>query len=500
MSVVIVGAGNVGLETASQLAARHELVLIDRRATPGLRALLEAHPRVRFVQADAADPEQLEAALAQGLEQRAPTGLLCTVGTRSDASAASDLHGFVRDFETNVFGNLVALKALLPRMLAAGRGKLAVVSSTSAHHAPRDLTAYAPSKWALASLCAALRGELRGRGVALEVVAPTTLRNRHSAVFTTDFGLAPERVGEVLARGLERGDGRYRFLPRSRRAIHGLERLAPGVLDRVAGLRADRRRRFASTRVASALITGASSGLGRELARVYARELRELWIVARSGAALAGLRAEIESQTSCRVHVRALDLGEPGAVETLAREAAGVELLINNAGLRVEGDIVDTPLADFRRSYALNFLAPVELATALLSGPRPPRKLVNVLSTTAIAGRRGLAAYASSKAALWTFTRSLRRVHGDERQVLEILPASFDSRLVAAGRRHRATDGQGGPAQHAPAARRLTAHAVAERIRSAEAGGVERLLLPLEARLFLCLEALAPPLFRRLFP
>jgi NAD(P)-dependent dehydrogenase (short-subunit alcohol dehydrogenase family) len=498
LKVVVLGAGNVGLAAASRLASEHALVLVDRRDPPGLSALRAAHPGLRFVRADASDPAALEAALAPALGDGPVAGLLCTVGTRSAASARDDLPGFERDFETNVFGNLVPIRLLLPRMLAAGRGKLAVVSSTSAHHAPRDLTAYAPSKWALASLCRALRGELRGTGVALDVVAPTTLRNRYSEAFTTDAGIAPERVGALLARRLARSGSRELFLPPSRRAIHWLERLAPGGLDRAAGLRAGRRRRYARTPVASALITGASRGLGRELARCYAPSLRELWIVARSAAALESLRSELVGQTGCRVHVRAVDVGDPGAVEALAADAAGVELLINNAGLRVEGSLVETPLVDFRACYAVDFLGPVRLTRALLAGPSPPRKLVNVLSTTAIAGRSGLGAYASAKAALWSFTRSLRRVHGGSLQVLEVLPASFESGLVAESRRHG--DDGGGPTRQAPSARRLGAGELAARIRRAEATGRERLLVPLEARLFLALEALAPPLFRRLFP
>jgi NAD(P)-dependent dehydrogenase (short-subunit alcohol dehydrogenase family) len=500
LSVVVLGAGNIGLATASRLAARQRILLLDRREPPGLGPLLAGHPGVRFVRADVSDPCQLEAALAQGLAEQPLTALLCTVGTRSSAGALDDPTGFERDFDTNLFGNLVPLQLLLPRLLAAGRGKLAVVSSTSGHHAPCDLTAYAPSKWALASLCGALRSELRGSGVGLDVVAPTNLRNRHSEVFTSDFGLEPERVGDLLARRLERRGGRELFLPRSRRAIHLLERLAPAVLDRAAGLRAGRRRRFARTRVDSALITGASRGLGRELARSYAPTLRELWIVARSAPELEALRVELESRSDCRVHARAVDMGRSEAVAALAEEVAGVELVINNAGLRVEGSVVETPLADFRACQAVNFLGPVRLASALLAAPRPPRKLVNVLSTTAIAGRRGLGAYASSKAALWSFTRSLRRVRGEPLQVLEVLPASFDSGLVAGSRRHGPAGAPGGPAQHAPAARRSSARALAARIHGAEAAGCERLLVPLEARLFLWLEALAPPLFRRLFP
>jgi NAD(P)-dependent dehydrogenase (short-subunit alcohol dehydrogenase family) len=473
LNVVILGAGNVGLATAARLAPEHALVLVDRRAGQGLRKLREAHPEVAFVQADASVPSQLEAAFAGAFGGAPIDALVCTVGTRSPAGAVDDFAGFRRDFDTNVFGNLVPIRAAVPRMSPAGR--ITVVSSTSGHHAPSDLSAYAPSKWALEVLCGALGSELATRGIEVRVVAPTTLRNRHSDVFTTPRGLPPERVALVIARGLAGRGRRHAFVPRSRRAIHLLERLAPGWLDWAAGLRPLRRRGFARSAIATGLITGASSGLGRELARIYARELQELWLVARNGPALAALQAELARDGGCRVHVRVTDLADPDAVEALAA------------------------LADQRASFAVNFLAPVRLTGRLLAGPHPPRKLVTVLSTTAVAGRRGLGAYGASKAALWSFTRSLRRASERPLQVLEVMPATFRSDLVEKGRRTTDVRGEGVPQQHAPAARQLSARAVAERIREAERGGRERLLVPFEAHAFLWLEAIAPRLFRRWF-
>ena len=111
-----------------------------------------------------------------------------------------------------------------------------------------------------------------------------------------------------------------------------------------------------------------------------------------------------------------------------------------------------------------------------------------------------MGAYGSSKAALWSFTRSLRRVYGDSLQVLEVLPATFESSLLEKGSRAEGGQTAAGPARTALAARHLSAREVAERIQVAEAAGRERLFIPLEARLFLLLEALLPPIFRRLFP
>jgi short-subunit dehydrogenase len=383
-------------------------------------------------------------------------------------------------------------------MKAQRSGKLALISSTSGHHAPGDLTAYAPSKWALESLCAALRSELRGHGVALDSASLTTLRNRHSEVFTTDSGLDPERTAAVIARRMERPTGAAYFHPRRYRGVHWLERLAPGVLDARAGLGSGRRVRFRAMALRRGLITGASSGLGRELARLYAARLEELWLVARSGGALAALGRELEAAHGCRIHPRVVDMADLPAVAALADELDGIDLLVNNAGARLEGETDATPLELVERVYATNFLGAVRLTGRLLERGRLPAKVVNVLSTTAVAGRRRLGAYGGSKAALWCFTRSLRRVAGNDHQVLEVVPATFASSLFEKGIR---IDAPGSPPTRTPpSARRLEARAVAERIAAAEAAGRERLFVPGEARLFLWLEALAPPLFRRLFP
>jgi short-subunit dehydrogenase len=500
MNIVVVGVGNIGFSCARRLVPEHRLLLVDQRRPAYLETFLEAWPGVEFVEADARDPQAMQALFAGCFPGESLDLLFCTVGTRSQATAVADFGAFARDFETNVFGNLVPIQEALGRMLAAGSGKIAVVSSTSGHHAPSDLTAYAPSKWALESICGALRSELRDRGLAVDVLSATNLRNRHSPVFTTDFGLDPDRVAERVVRQLARAAGRAYFVPRTRRLIHPLERLAPGLLDLAAGLRPSRRRGFCGAPVRTALITGASSGLGRELARLYAPRLAELWLIARDGDALEALRAELASHTTCRVHIRSVDLADSEAVRALTSELGAIDLLINNAGGHVEGDVLATPLSSYRNAYAVHFLTPAWLVAELMARERPPSKLVNILSTTAIAGRRGLSAYGSAKAAHWTFTRSLRRVYGRSLQVLEVLPATFESSLFEKGARFEGSAGAAAPTRVPPAARLLSARRVAERIQAAESAGRERLFVPFEARLFLLLEALAPSLFRRLFP
>jgi short-subunit dehydrogenase len=504
VNIVVVGTGNIGLTTAQHLAPRHRLVLIDRRRHAPLESFLASNPELRFIQADACDPAAMRQALAECFPGERLDRLLCTVGTRSSAAADSDFDGFARDFETNLYGNQNPVMAALPRMKEAGTGKIVVISSTSGHHAANDLSAYGPSKWALESFCGGLRSELREHGVTVDVVTLTNLRNRHSEVFDTESGLDPERVAGAIARRLDRSAGASWTHPTRYRSVHWLERLAPGWLDTRAGLRRSRRAEFRALQLRSGLITGASSGLGRELARRYAPNLEELWLVARTRSALEALKEELDRASECQIHLRVLDMGDLDAVVALADEVGSLDLLVNNAGWHLDGEIADTSIELVRELMSANFLGPARLTGRLLEHGRLPKKVVNVLSTTAIAGRRRLSAYGGSKAALWCFTRSLRRVAGANHQILEVIPATFASPLLEHGvqveRGVQVEMPERNEARSAPAARVLDARAIAERIAAAEASGRERLMIPLEARLFLLLEALAPPLFRRLFP
>jgi short-subunit dehydrogenase len=89
-------------------------------------------------------------------------------------------------------------------------------------------------------------------------------------------------------------------------------------------------------RVGTALVTGASSGIGRELARIHAARGGDLVVVARRAERLAALKAELEAAHGVAVHTLPLDLAAPGAADEAARFADGyglaIDVLVNNAG------------------------------------------------------------------------------------------------------------------------------------------------------------------------
>ncbi|MDJ1006819.1 MAG: SDR family oxidoreductase [Paracoccaceae bacterium] len=115
----------------------------------------------------------------------------------------------------------------------------------------------------------------------------------------------------------------------------------------------------------TALITGASSGLGAEFARYHARRGGDLIITARRKEALEALKAEIEERDGVTVHVISCDLGAPGGAERLYDEVKAlgerIEVLINNAGFGGHGLHTERPLEAELKMIELNVTALVTL-------------------------------------------------------------------------------------------------------------------------------------------
>jgi short-subunit dehydrogenase len=227
-------------------------------------------------------------------------------------------------------------------------------------------------------------------------------------------------------------------------------------------------------------------------------------LVGRDEAALEALGQEIERTTDCVLTAAKVDLSDPQAVVRFAAGVDDVDLLINCAGFSVVGEVKDIPLELYRHNMAVNFLAPVLLTGRLLGRATRPSTVINVLSTTAIAGRRRQASYSATKAALWAYTCILRRTAPVGTRVVEVLPATFASRFAANTVRVGAdgTKTTGREAAHLSSgqeARGLTSAVVASKVYDAVEAGKDRVFVPFEAKLFLVLETVAPWLFRRLF-
>ena len=163
----------------------------------------------------------------------------------------------------------------------------------------------------------------------------------------------------------------------------------------------------------TALVTGASQGLGRAVALAYAREGADLVLVARRREPLERVRAEAEALGARAVAVAA-DVGDPDAVERVAAAALAafdrVDVLVNNAselGPTPMPYLLDTDPEALRRVLAVNLLGPFLLTKALL-GPMLAAgrgSVINVSSDAGVVGYPGWGAYGVSKAAVDQMTR-----------------------------------------------------------------------------------------------
>jgi short-subunit dehydrogenase len=233
-----------------------------------------------------------------------------------------------------------------------------------------------------------------------------------------------------------------------------------------------------------ALVTGASSGIGREVARRLARRGAKVLAHGRDAAALAELDATPLIE----------DLAEPGAGGRLAEaalaQAGRVDIVVANAGIGWAGAFAEMPPDAAARLIAVNLAANIDLTRVLLpSFGKRPGYLVFV---TSIAGRMGVAGeavYSATKAGVDAFAESLRfELHGKAVRVGVVVPGVVDTSFF---------DRRGRPYERR-SPRPVPAGRVADRIVGViERGGAEA-YTPNWLRVPVAIHATLPGLYRRL--
>jgi len=181
--------------------------------------------------------------------------------------------------------------------------------------------------------------------------------------------------------------------------------------------------------MATALITGASSGLGEEFARQLARENYDLVLTARREDRLKAVAAEAIKLGSSKVEVIASDLGEPDAAEKLHRQVfeRGIEIecLVNNAGFGTHGIFHKMPLERELEEINLNVTALVSLTRLFIDGMVARRRgtIINVASTAAFQPIPYMATYAATKAFVLNFSEAVAlEVRGAGVTVMALCP------------------------------------------------------------------------------
>jgi short-subunit dehydrogenase len=162
----------------------------------------------------------------------------------------------------------------------------------------------------------------------------------------------------------------------------------------------------------TALVTGASGGIGEDLARLFAADGYDLVLVARSANKLEALGAELAAKHGVRAIALAEDLADRAAPERIAArlEADGlaVSALVNNAGFGLYGPFAETPWERERQMIDLNVVALAHLTKLLLPGmiARREGRVLNVASTAAFQPGPLMSVYYATKAFVLSFSEA----------------------------------------------------------------------------------------------
>jgi short-subunit dehydrogenase len=192
-----------------------------------------------------------------------------------------------------------------------------------------------------------------------------------------------------------------------------------------------------------ALVTGASSVIGEVFARELVARGANLVLVARSQDKLEGLAEELRDRSGASIDVLACDLSEPGAGAALAKRLAErgtrIDVLVNNAGFGLFGQLHEADPARTSQQVRLNVAALTELTCALLPQMRARDRgaIVNVASTAALQPLPYMAVYAATKAYVLSFTEALwGETRGTRVRVTALCPGATDTAFFHTASNH----------------------------------------------------------------
>jgi NAD(P)-dependent dehydrogenase (short-subunit alcohol dehydrogenase family) len=174
------------------------------------------------------------------------------------------------------------------------------------------------------------------------------------------------------------------------------------------------------------LVTGANRGIGAALVhQLLSAGAVKVYAAARNPAALPDFG-------DARVQALQLDITDEASVAAAARAAGDIDVLINNAGVAAAGDVLDSDLSVLQRDMDTNYYGTIRATRAF--APLVPDQtgvIVNVVSIVGLTASPGMPGYAASKAALQSFTQSLRyKLSPRGVSVLGVYPGPIDTDMA----------------------------------------------------------------------
>jgi 3-oxoacyl-[acyl-carrier protein] reductase len=176
----------------------------------------------------------------------------------------------------------------------------------------------------------------------------------------------------------------------------------------------------------TALVTGASQGIGEGIARLLARQGARVVLAARSQEKLEALAAGIEGS-----HPLVLDVSQPETfgekLKHLPEDLGGVDILVNNAGITADNLLARMSLDDWDRVLRTNLTGAFALSKEVLRGMMKKRwgRIVNVGSVVGLMGNAGQANYAAAKAGLIGLSKSLARELGSRNITVNVVAPGY---------------------------------------------------------------------------
>jgi 3-oxoacyl-[acyl-carrier protein] reductase len=188
----------------------------------------------------------------------------------------------------------------------------------------------------------------------------------------------------------------------------------------------------------TALVTGASQGIGEAIAKLLARQGARVVLAARNEEKLKTLAAYIDAGGGC-ARPLALDVAAPATfgerLKSLPADFANVDILVNNAGITADNLLARMSLDDWERVLRTNLTGAFALTKEVVRGMMKRRwgRVINVSSVVGMMGNAGQANYAASKAGLIGFSKSLARELGSRNITVNVVAPGYIETAMTEG-------------------------------------------------------------------
>ena len=214
-TVWIVGASTgIGRATASALHRAGARVTVSARKAEALAAFVAQHPGSQALALDATDPAAVTLA-ATNLLAQGPLDCVvyCAGHYRAMRAEAIDVADMQRHMAVNYLGALYLLDAVLPALLARGRGHISLVGSVAGYRGLPNSLAYGPTKAALINLAENLYLDVRPRGLGVSIVNPGFVETPLTAgnAFSMPALITPEQAASAMLAGWRSGTFELHF-------------------------------------------------------------------------------------------------------------------------------------------------------------------------------------------------------------------------------------------------------------------------------------------------